>query len=347
MIQDIKRKIDLKDKKIGEPDTIIGSELKYLHTNDPYKKRYYRCTKHYARYTVDQFLLEYRNHLRKVSTPIERAPPLPDDDEWGEYANNCRKYVGMLGWLEIHRPDISYAVNMLRRNLHRWDKKCDRQLIRLMSYIHYTTDYAVIHTVDTRDEGDFWIEHFSDADLGGCIDTKKSTLSSVSVIKGKHGTHVVLAHSAKRESCVSTGTPTSELNAAFTALKKTIMPLAGILEIIYGRAIKQHFFMDCLPAIKAIQNGYSHELRFISRSHGISLAFMHEHIHLDPNVELDHIESDLNIADIGTKVLEFPTFNRLCGYIGMLHTDGLELHHTTASVSLQVDPSAVPSYTPI
>ena len=41
----------------------------------------------------------------------------------------------------IGRPDILWLVNKLARSITEWTKACDERLPRLISYIHYTSDY--------------------------------------------------------------------------------------------------------------------------------------------------------------------------------------------------------------
>ena len=41
----------------------------------------------------------------------------------------------------IGRPDILWSVNKFARALTKWTKSCDKRLARLISYIHYASEY--------------------------------------------------------------------------------------------------------------------------------------------------------------------------------------------------------------
>ena len=47
-----------------------------------------------------------------------------------------RLYLARIG-----RPDILWSVNKLARSVTYWTGACDKRLVRLISYIHHTSDY--------------------------------------------------------------------------------------------------------------------------------------------------------------------------------------------------------------
>ena len=67
---------------------------------------------------------------------------------------NCQKfapvlYLTSLYLARIGRPDILWSVNKLARSVTKWTQACDRRLARLISYIHYTSDYRQYCRVGT------------------------------------------------------------------------------------------------------------------------------------------------------------------------------------------------------
>ena len=310
----LKTMIDLKDSN-PEDRAIIGSTLFEVYNPDPHKRSYLRSSENYTIHTTSEWKqhIKYPQErlLKKVSTPITKELLEYDDDQtWGEYAGVCRTFVGYLGWLALLRPDISYATAKLRKALHRWTTREDKILARTMQYLDNTRDFATIQTVDSRDFGKYEIHTYTDSDLGGDPETKKSMMSYSTFITGPHGTNVLIAHGCKQESSISTSTPCAELTALHFAITRTGIPLQCIMEEIYGSDITSTVHVDCRPAIQAVNNGYSAELRFMSRTHGISLAFLHDILKQDPAFQIVYVPTELNPADIGTKALPTPIFER-------------------------------------
>ena len=60
----------------------------------------------------------------------------------GELSEVCSHIVLECLYLaRIGRPDILWSVNKLARSVTRWTQACDRRLARLISYIHYRSNY--------------------------------------------------------------------------------------------------------------------------------------------------------------------------------------------------------------
>ena len=83
----------------------------------------------------------------------------------------------------IGRPDILWSVNKLTRSVTKWTQACDRQLARLISYIHHTSAYRqychVGNTAQLRRLG-----LFQDSDFAGDLEDSKCTSGGVPCIFG-------------------------------------------------------------------------------------------------------------------------------------------------------------------
>ena len=99
------------------------------------KKSVERCCE-LANKTTQQFY--------KVSTPCL------DDHQFkkealgsvGELTNICSQIVLKCLYLaRIGRLDILWSDNKLARSITKWTRACDKRLARLISYIHFTSEY--------------------------------------------------------------------------------------------------------------------------------------------------------------------------------------------------------------
>ena len=72
------------------------------------------------------------------------------------------------------RYDLLKATNALACKLTKWDTKCDLQLRRLVAYIWSSLDKRLVGYV-SKDDKRSGLHLYTDADLGGCPDTQRST----------------------------------------------------------------------------------------------------------------------------------------------------------------------------
>ena len=82
--------------------------------------------------------------LCKVSTPCIDDHHFKEKEmkSVGELSKVCSQIVLKCLYLaRIGRADILWSVNKLARSITKWTKVCDKRLSRLISYIHYTSEY--------------------------------------------------------------------------------------------------------------------------------------------------------------------------------------------------------------
>lgn len=107
-----------------------------------------------------------------VATPVDTKSKLgtssgpPYDD-----STHYRSLAGALHYLTFTRPDISYAVQQVCLHMH--DPKIDHMnaLKRILRYIRGTIEYG-LHLYPSSSNK---LVSFTDADWGGCPDTRRST----------------------------------------------------------------------------------------------------------------------------------------------------------------------------
>ena len=82
--------------------------------------------------------------LYKVATPCIDDHQFKEEEmlSVGELSKVSSQIVLKCLYLaRIGRPDIFWSVNKLARAVTKWTRACDRHLARLMSYIHYTSEF--------------------------------------------------------------------------------------------------------------------------------------------------------------------------------------------------------------
>ena len=149
--------------------------------------------------------LQGGTHLRKNEG---RVVPLEEFDmQW---------FVGCCSWLSLStRPDITEATGKLSRHVNNVGDEHVAAAKWLMRYLagsadmgityHGSDEYLVSGGYDTRDK----LIASVDADLGGCLDTNKSTSGIVVMLNGG-----AVSWRSKRQSVASTSTLKAEMIAA-------------------------------------------------------------------------------------------------------------------------------------
>lgn len=93
-------------------------------------------------------------------------------DEQTPYDNptQFRQLIGVLQYLILTRPDISFTINKLCQAMHNPTKLHFQQLKRLLRYVHGTFDYGLQISPTTLD-----LHAYSDSDWAGDQANRKST----------------------------------------------------------------------------------------------------------------------------------------------------------------------------
>ena len=95
-------------------------------------------------------------------------------DEGGEPVNptQLKSMVGGLCYLVHTRPDIAYAVGVVSRFMERPTTMHLTATKRIIRYVKGTLNYGLVYSVG---RGNYILSGFSDSDLEGNIDDRKST----------------------------------------------------------------------------------------------------------------------------------------------------------------------------
>lgn len=124
----------------------------------------------YAKKLLDKAGLSECN---SVSYPMEPRIQLSKDEE-GRAVNSTvfKSLVGGLRYLVHTRPDIAFSVVLVSRYMERPTNLHMNAVKRILRYVKGTVDYGLIYAKGT---GNYLLSGYSDSDLAGNIEDRKST----------------------------------------------------------------------------------------------------------------------------------------------------------------------------
>lgn len=95
-------------------------------------------------------------------------------DEYGKCVNptDYKSLVGGLRYLVHTCPDIAYAVGIVSRYMEKPTVMHLNAVKRILRYVRGTIDFGLIYS---REQGSYLLSGFSDSDLAGNLDDRKST----------------------------------------------------------------------------------------------------------------------------------------------------------------------------
>ena len=200
------------------------------------------------------------------------------------------------------RFDLLKATNALACKLTKWDKKCDLQLRRLVAYIWSSLGKRLVGYVSKGDKQS-GLHLYTDADLGGCPDTQRSTTGVFLCVRGDHTMFPLVAIS-KRQSCASVSTPEAELVAGSHGLVRELIPALDMCDKMLPAGYDAIFHEDNQAMIRVIETGRNPTMRYLHRTHRISIATLHEIITgqvADTKIDCEYTKSAEMAADVFTK----------------------------------------------
>ncbi|WVZ80557.1 hypothetical protein U9M48_028025 [Paspalum notatum var. saurae] len=243
---------------------------------------------HQAKYTRDILKKFEMGDSKPMTTPMSTNTAL-DADEDGE-AVDQKEFQGMIGsllYLTATRPDIQFAVCLCAR-YQASPRTSHRQAVkRIFRYLKFTPELGLWYS-----SGSFLsLRGFSDADHAGCRIDRKSTSGTCQLL----GTSLV-SWSSRKQASVSLSTTDAEYIAA-----------ASTLSDFGHRFGKIPLLVESTSAISVAKNPVLH-----SRTKHIDVRFHFLRDHYEKgDIDLVHVASENQLADIFTKPLEFGAFVRL------------------------------------
>ena len=221
----------------------------------------------------------------------------------------------------VCRFDLLRAVGVLAQRVTSWDAECDRRLHRLMSYIAHHTGLCMTGWIGDA-ASDLRPHLYSDADLAGCAQTQRSTSGVFHSVQGPRSSFPI-AVICKRQACVSHSTPEAEITAMSLALRNVGLPSMDIWNIVLPGA-RLLVREDNDVAVRVVQTGKNPTMRHMTRTHGVSVASLHE-LHVAGHFDISYVPSSLQAADIFTKSFAVPRqWEAVCRLVNICGEDDVD-----------------------
>ena len=237
----------------------------------------------------------------------------------------------------VCRFDLLRAVGTLAQHVTKWDASCDRRLHRLMSYIAHHAGLRLTGWIGDPIK-DLRPHLFCDADLAGCATTQRSTSGIYHGVVGPNSSFPI-AVVCKRQTCVSHSTPEAEITAMDHALRSVGLPAMDVWDIVLpGTQLVVREDNDV--AIRVIQTGRNPTMRHMNRTHGVSIAAIHEKWKAGQFV-VEYVPSSLQAADIFTKSFSLPRqWEAVCRLVGICPVHQVQQMVKSVGIPYGEQPSA-------
>jgi len=224
------------------------------------------------------------------ATPVDTKPKVGASGT--PYANptHYRSLAGALQYLTFTRPDISYAVQQVCLHMHD-PKECHMAALkRIIRYVQGTKD----HGLHLYPSSTLSLVSFTDADWGGCPDTRRST-SGYCVYLGDN----LVSWSSKRQATLSKSSCEAEYRGVANVVSESCWLRNLLLELHCPLRKATLVYCDNVSAIYLSGNPVHHQR---TKHIEMDILFVREKV-ARGDVRVLHVPSRHQIADIFTKGL--------------------------------------------
>jgi hypothetical protein len=221
-------------------------------------------------------------------------------------ASHYRSMVGGLRYLVNTRPDIAFAVGYVSRYMEAPTTEHYAAVKHLLRYIAGTRSYGCFYS----SSGDLHLKGYSDSDLAGDVDDRKSTTGVLFTLGG-----CPVTWQSGKQKVVALSSCEAEYIAATTAACQGVWLDRLLSELLEkNNGVPATVFVDNKSAIQLSKNPVFHD-----RSKHIELRFhfIRESIE-QGKINIEHIKTEDQLADVLTKSLGRVKFQDLRARIGVM-----------------------------
>lgn len=245
-------------------------------------------------------------------SPMETRLKLSkDSDSPTVNATEYRRIIGGLRYLVHTRPDLAFAVGYLSRFMEKPHEVHLAAVKRLLRYVAGTRGHGLHYA---KQEGAVRLIGYSDADMAGDIDTRKSTTSIIFFL----GTSPITWQSTKQK-VVALSSCEAEYIAAAIAACQGVWLARLLHDLIGAESEAPKLKVDNQAAIALSRNPVFHD-----RSKHIETKYHYIRDCVDGGrIKIGHVSTDRQLADILTKALGRVRFQELRVMIGVHNLDSV------------------------
>lgn len=269
-----------------------------------------------ARYATRILEMAGMKGCNPCHTPMEEKLKLSrESKEETIDATQYRRIVGSLRYLVHTRPDLCYSVGVVSRFMERPTTEHLAAVRRILRYVAGTASYGLMY--ERGGSGTVKIVGYSDSDLAGDVDTRKST----SGVLFFFGNSLVCWQSVKQR-VVALSSCEAEYVAATMAATQALW-LARLLGDLKGEAAEMvELRVDNKSALALSKNPVFHER---SKHIEIRYHFIRECME-NGTISGEFVATKDQLADIQTKALGRVKYQELRARIGMIQIKSRMTH---------------------
>lgn len=267
-----------------------------------------------AQYTEDILERAGMVNCKPANTPVDAKQKVSaSTDDPAMDATFYRSITGALQYLTLTRPDIAYAVNQACLYMQSPREAHWNIVKRILRYLRGTIDTGLRISASSSTD----LTAYSDADWGGCPDTRRST-SGYCVYLGEF----LISWSSKRQPIVSRSSAEAEYRGVSNAAAECCW-LRNLLQELHVAVDKATIiYCDNVSVVYLSENPVHHRR---TKHVELDIHFVREKVQLG-QFRVLHIPTQHQIADIMTKGLPTPLFqefrNSLCIQDSTAKTEG-------------------------
>lgn len=257
----------------------------------------------YAKRVLEKAGMESCNPTRFPMDP--KAVITKDEGGTAVNATEYKSIIGGLRYLVHTRPDIAFAVGIISRYMEKPTELHLNAAKRILRYIRGTVSYGLIYSETSANNA---ITGFSDSDLGGNVEDRKSTSGVVFYLNES-----VITWVSQKQKCVALSSCEAEFMAATAAACQGIW-LRNLLGAVTGRKLGAvTLYVDNKSAIDLAKNPVFHGR---SKHIDIRYHFIRECVERG-EIIIKHVRTEEQRADVLTKALSIVKFERMRRLLGV------------------------------
>jgi hypothetical protein len=272
-----------KVKDLGECSKILGMEW----IRDRKNRSSFLTQEKYTNEVLERFKMA---DAKPVSTPGVNLEVAKE----GKPLESSKIYMEVCGCLShlqnCTRPDITYAVGMICREMQNPTEQSWAAVKRLLRYLKGTSSHGIHYS---KNEERIQIVGYADADWAGCKETRKSTSGYIFLMANG-----AVSWASKKQAVVALSTVEAEYISGSLGVQEAIWE-AKFLEEIGIKVDTPTLMQDNQGTIALAKNPIGH-----ARTKHIDIRhyFMKSSVQ-DGRVKLEYCETKNMLADIMTKFL--------------------------------------------
>jgi hypothetical protein len=287
---------------MGELNYFLGFQVKQL-KDDTFISQ--------TKYTQDLLKRFGMKDAKPAKTPMGTDGHV-DLNKGGKFVDQkaYRSMIGSLLYLCARRPDIMLSVCMCAR-FQSDPRECHLMAVkRILRYLVATRCFGIWYPKGST----FDLIGYSDSDYAGCKVDRKSTSGTCRFL-GRS----LVSWSSKKQTSIALSTPEAEYVVVGQCCAQLLWMRQTLRDFGYNLR-KVPLLCDNESAIRMADNPVEH-----SRTKHIDIRhhFLRDH-QQKGDIEVFHISTENQLADIFTKPLDEKTFCRLCSELNVLDSRNLD-----------------------